>query len=81
MSQEKVDRYKKDKANRKQIMRRQKIERIAGTCAAALVCAAIIVWAGFGVYQKLNSSSNSTAVTTEVDLSSINDYVSGLTSN
>ena len=50
MSQEKVDRYKKEKANRKQIMKREKrllnLEK-AGGC---ILCAAILFWAGYSVY-------------------------------
>lgn len=76
MSQEKVDRYKKEKANRKQLMRRQKWEHRASCFVAAVVCVAIVGWAGFGVYQKVTGSeSTSKRVTTQVDLSAITDYL------
>ena len=37
MSQEKVDRYKKEKANRKKNMKKEKFQNILRKCAVALV--------------------------------------------
>lgn len=77
MSQEKVERYKKQKADRKKIMRREKIEHRLSCFVVALVCVAIVGWAGFGIYEKVTASSdNAATVTTEVDLSPITDYLS-----
>ena len=42
MSQEKVDRYKQDKANRKQIMRKQRITNFVRKGVLALVALALI---------------------------------------
>lgn len=80
MSQAKVDRYKKEKANRKQIMKREKrilkLEK-AGGC---ILCAAILFWAGYSLYSYSNNSGNEPVetVTTEVDLNPIYDYYAAL---
>ena len=44
MSQEKVDRYKKDKANRKQIMRKQKMMSIVRKAVLSLAALALVGW-------------------------------------
>ena len=46
MSQEKVDRYKKEKANRKQIMKKARIQKLVIRCVIALVAVALV--GGFG---------------------------------
>ena len=43
MSQAKVDRYKEEKANRKKIMRKEKIANRLRKCAVAVVAAALVV--------------------------------------
>ena len=51
MSQEKVDRYKKEKANREKIMRRERwITRLEVT-AFVVVLATLIGWFSVAVYQ------------------------------
>ena len=52
MSQAKVDKYKEQKRNRAKIMKREKRERLFAEIMVAAVVIAIIVWAGFSVYQK-----------------------------
>ena len=47
MSQEKVDRYKQEKANRKQIMHRQKMMGLVRKCVLTLAGLALIGWLGF----------------------------------
>ena len=44
MSQEKVDRYKEQKANRKQIMAREKREKFLVKLCAGLVALALVCW-------------------------------------
>lgn len=54
MSQEKVDRYKKEKANRKQIMKKQKIKNCLLNTSVAVVAIVLVGWIGvstFHVYQ------------------------------
>lgn len=50
MSQAKVDKYKQDKANRKEIMKREAAKAKRRRVIVAVVSAAIIGWLGFSAY-------------------------------
>lgn len=50
MSQEKVDRYKKEKANRKQNAKKEKFRNIIRKCAVGIVGIALIGWIGYSAY-------------------------------
>ena len=50
MSQEKVDRYKEEKAHRKQNLKKAKAKSIAGRICAVAVAAVIIGWGGYSIY-------------------------------
>ena len=76
MSQEKVDRYKKEKANRKQILKREKAKSIMARTAGILVCAALLGWIGYSGYSKWESSQPTK--TTEIKTDAISDYLSDL---
>jgi Mn2+/Fe2+ NRAMP family transporter len=79
MSQAKVDRYKKEKANRQKIMRKEKMERTLAAIGGIVIVAAICVWAGFSVYTKTTGSTSSAeSSTVSVNTDAIDDYVSGL---
>ena len=80
MSQAKVDQHKKEKANRKNEMRKEKIERILVGCGAALLAAAICVWIGFSIYTQANGSDTTDAEssTVEVNTDAVDDYLDGL---
>ncbi len=80
MSQEKVDRYKKEKANRQQIMRREKIRTRLGILAACVVLVGLIGWFSVAVYQntKTTAAENTTAETVTLDTSDIDTYLSDL---
>ena len=54
MSQAKVDRYKEEKANRKKVMRKEKIANRLRKCAVAV--AALVVWIGYSAYNMYESS-------------------------
>lgn len=56
MSQAKVDRYKEEKKNRAEIMKKEKREKFFLKCGAGIIGAALIVWVGFSGYQSLTSS-------------------------
>lgn len=79
MSQEKVDRYKEQKKNRKKTMKKEKRLHYLGRFAGIVVCAAIIVWAGWSIYQKYESGKP--ASYTEVNLDSISNYYTNLGEN
>ena len=76
MSQEKVDRKKWEKANRKMLNRREKIRRRVSTGAAALLCAAAIIFIGYSAYDVVTETDETTSI--EINLSSISDYQDAL---
>lgn len=76
MSQAKVDQYKKEKANRKQIMAKEKAQRAAGRICAWVVLIAIVGWAGYSGVSYYQSKQPVKTVYT--DLTALTDYVNGL---
>jgi len=78
MSQAKVDQHKKEKANRKQVMRREKIERTAAWLIVIAIAAAVCVWIGYSVYGKATASDKEGSSTVEVNTSAVDDYLSSL---
>ena len=50
MSQEKVERYKKEKANRKKVLKREKIKKGILSVVGTIVCVAIVGWIGYSGY-------------------------------
>ena len=74
MSQAKVDRYKKEKADRKKTMRKEKIVRNVKRCV--VIALAIVGWFGYSAYD-LHSSNQERAVA-EVNYDSVKDYLSTL---
>ena len=78
MSQEKVDRYKKEKANREKIMRRERwITRLEVT-AFVVVLATLIGWFSVAVYQNsvAEKKANRTTETTTMNVTDIQNYLS-----
>ena len=78
MSQEKVDRYKKEKANREKIMRRERwITRLEVT-AFVVVLAALVGWFSMAVYQNsvAEKKANRTTETTTMNVTDIQNYLS-----
>ena len=75
MSQAKVDNYKKSKANRQKIMKREKIMHRLEMVCIALVCVVFVGWIGYSVYAKIDRAQE----TVEFDASAVQNYVSGLT--
>ena len=73
MSQAKVDRYKKEKADRKKTMRKEKIMRNVKRCVAGVIA---LGWFGYSAYD-LHSSNQERAVA-EVNYDSVKDYLSTL---
>lgn len=76
MSQEKVDRYKKEKANRKEIMRKKQraaVLRIATMCVVGVL---LLGWIGYSAYN-LHEEKQPRKVA-EIDYTSINGYLQSL---
>ncbi len=81
MSQEKVERYKKEKANRKKTLKREKFKKRILSVAGTIVCVAIMAWIGYSGYGYYKTQKAETATTTEVDLNAVNDYLGTLSSS
>ena len=81
MSQQKVDRYKKQKNNREKIQRREKWELRLEKLAIAVVCIAMVGWIGYSAYDLVtreDADAEQELVTTEMDVTALNDYLSSL---
>ncbi len=76
MSQAKVDRYKEQKKNRKKTMKKEKRMHFLRCSAAVVVCAAIVGWAGWSIYQKYESDKPVSY--TEVNMDAISDYYTSM---
>ncbi|HIU74286.1 MAG TPA: hypothetical protein IAC62_00220 [Candidatus Pelethocola excrementipullorum] len=81
MSQEKVEKYKQDKANRQKIMRREKLIRRIEYGGSAIVLLALIVWFSFAVYKNVEAGNASRATTTEMDATAVQEYINNLNSS
>lgn len=79
MSQAKVDNYKKNKANRQKIMKKEKIMHRLEMVGIALVCVVFVGWIGYSVYAKIDRAQGTAQETVEFDASAVQNYVSGLT--
>lgn len=80
MSQEKVDRYKSEKANRRKTMKRAKIKNRIYSVVGGLVCVVIVGWIGYSGYGYYQSQKTVNITETEVDVSAITDYYSSSSS-
>ena len=71
MSQEKVDKYKKEKANRKQIMRREKMANLLRKCVVGIVGLILVGWIGYAAYGTYESSKPKEEV--QIDYTAVNE--------
>lgn len=76
MSQEKVDRYKQEKVNRKQIMRKQKLMNNMRKGVLVVAALALIGWLGYSAYDIYESGKERTV--SEVNYDAVSDYLNGL---
>lgn len=56
MSQAKVDKYKEEKANRKEIMKKEKMKHMVRRCIVSLCGLALVVWLGYSAYNVYEES-------------------------
>ncbi|MBS6194345.1 MAG: hypothetical protein KH828_02020 [Clostridiales bacterium] len=77
MSQAKVDKYKEEKANRQQIIKKQKRMHRMEMTALALVGVVFVGWIGYSVYDKV-SNSEAAKETVVFDASAVQDYITEL---
>ncbi len=76
MSQAKVEHYKKEKANRKKIIAREKRKHVAAIILGWAVCIAIVGWAsysGYHYYESKKPVKSFYAATSDLDT-----YINGL---
>lgn len=76
MSQEKVDRYKQEKANRKQIMRKQKAMGIVRKLILAVVAIALVGWLGYSAFDIYESGKE--RVVAEVNYDAVTNYLNNM---
>lgn len=76
MSQEKVNRYKEEKANRKAIMKKQKRMKIFRNVVTVVVVVGVLSWVGYLGYSTYVDSQP--VKKAEVDYTSIAEYLTGL---
>lgn len=76
MSQAKVDRYKEEKANRKQIMAKEKRKKVLSILCGWVVAIAIVGWAGYSIYGSYEK--NKPTETIYANLDAVEDYLNGL---
>lgn len=72
MSQEKVDRYKKEKANRKQTMKKEKIQNVLRRCMVGLAAVLLVAWIGYSAYGTYESKKPKEEV--EIDYTALTDF-------
>lgn len=76
MSQAKVDRYKAEKANRKEIMKKEKRMKVVRNVTATIVCVVLIGWIGYSGWNSY--MNNQPAENAEVDYTAVTDYLSDM---
>lgn len=76
MSQEKVERYKQEKANRKQTIKKEKFKMRAYASIFTIIAIALVGWFGYSAYTEYEN--NKEVVATEINLDSIDNYLSTL---
>lgn len=78
MSQQKVESRKQDKLNRKNDVKKEKMQRGLIIAAAIVVLLAVIGWAGYSIYQKASSANSNANETVDVNIDAISDFVDNL---
>lgn len=81
MSQQKVDKYKKEKNNRDKLQKREKRTFHLEMFGVAVVCIAMVAWIGYSAYDLItreDPDAEQQVVTTEMDVTALSDYLSSL---
>lgn len=76
MSQEKVAKYKEEKANRKAIMKKQKRVKVLRNSIAGVVLLGVVGWVGYSAVDFYLENRPRTEV--EVDYNAVRNYETGL---
>ncbi len=76
MSQEKVAKYKEQKANRKEIMKKEKQQKQIRIVVTSLIGAAVIGWIGYSAVNTIIDNQPRQSV--EVDYTAVDEYLNGI---
>jgi len=76
MSQEKVARYKEEKANRKELMKKAKRKAVLRTVTTSVVVLAVLGWLGYSAGASIIENQPRKSIT--VDYSAMEDYMTTL---
>ena len=75
MSQEKVNKYKEEKANRKEIMAKEKKEKMLVKVCAGVVALVLVGWLGYSLY---NTVTRPDASEVQIDTEAMDEYLTEL---
>ena len=78
MSQQKVDRYKEEKANRQQMMKKAKRKLHLEVVVLVAVFALLVGWFSAAVVHQVRSNTEKSVVSTEISTAAIEGYLSDL---
>ena len=76
MSQEKVAKYKEQKANRKEIMKKERQQTQMRIVVTGLIGAAVIGWIGYSAVNTIIDNQPRQSV--EVDYTAVDEYLNGI---
>lgn len=79
MSQAKVDKYKEEKAVRKETIKRKKAKKVATKVLIVIIIIGFFAWVGYSAYKDYQARQPKT--TTEVNMDAINDFSELMTSD
>ena len=74
MSQEKVAKYKEQKANRKELMKKAKQKKAIRNTVTAIICVAVVGWLGYSAVDYWQDNQPRQEV--EVDYTAVDEYLS-----
>lgn len=77
MSQEKVDRYKKEKANRKQTMKKEKMQNALRKCIVGVVALILVGWIGYSAYGTYQAKQPKPEA--EIDYTAMDEFMQDIT--
>ena len=77
MSQEKVAKYKEAKANRKEMMKKQKRVKMLRSTVIGVICVAVLGWIGYSAVDFYQNNQPRDSV--EVDYAAVDDYLESIT--
>lgn len=72
MSQAKVDKYKEEKAVRKDTVKKQKMKKTATKVVVVLIIIAFFAWVAYSIYGDYQARQPKT--TTEINMDAINEF-------